>query len=90
MENDISKITHEPKQTLVDTLENQLKIDKRTVEKDIIKVIECNIKSDIEKEIDNIMRDIKSNMTFCVKLKIAVTLLIVLGLICLLVNWIFF
>lgn len=90
MDSDISKIEHEPKQTLVETLENQLKVSKDKVEKDIIKVIHCNIKIDIQEEIDGILKDIKSNMTFGVKLKIAVILLITTGLSCLLVNWIFF
>jgi len=90
MEDNIPKIQHEPKQTLVDTLENKLNIDKREAEKDIIKVIQCNIKFDIEKEIDDILKDIKSNLTFGIKLKIVVTLLMLIGLIFLLVNWIFF
>lgn len=84
------KIEHEPKQTLVETLENQLKVGKDKVEKDIIKVIHCNIKIDIQEEIDSILKDIKSNMTFVVALKIIITLIMLLGLIFLLVKWIFF
>ncbi len=90
MENSIPKTEHKANPTLVETLETELNIDKHKAEKSVIDVITCNIRADIDTEIDKILKEVRSNITFGVILKIVFTLILCFGLIFLLVNWIFF
>lgn len=81
MENQTPQSETIPSEIFKETLKNELNLDDNKINEKIVKIAKCNVYSDIENERNKILKDIKSNMTFGLKIKIGVMVIIILGFI---------
>ena len=81
MENQKPQSETTPSEIFKETLKKELNLDDGKINEKIVNIAKCNVCSDIENERNKILKDIKSNMTFGLKIKIGITVVITLGLI---------